>query len=866
MALNAPFGKISQKIDGWNHRTGLSLAVCIILSSTKEFLRILANKISGFFCRLFNKKIAVEENQLLSGHEKIDASETAWLTNLALLRNITTTTPMSEEERKEVGFLATNYLCKTAPIHIKTMRLFFSSLESLFQVNPLAKKEDVYHRFSVAKLIKVGSKFNEKLALSKTSPFILTDTVDFEHLLPLQFSVIKTRHPSVDAFLALLTTHFSQGDPQELLNQQFSMPFLLDVTETSLGRAIVTGEENERNLFFEREFTQFKKEITRLEKSAVDALITERPELSRYRSKLIEFVKKNTTCICRTQVDDQAGIKVLPLFKELKGRRVLDEHHDLVNFMIATGIGMGAVSLRREMNSGLSYRSDISYTVASSQEGAQEPAQQFYPHKEDFLKSALYQRLTASFCGVDSEVEDSPLGNLLEERRDFLAENPHIHLLGKATLELVTGALDKIDNRQWEEIHSHPVYSQIVQNSLFRIRESLASAELHLADYNKFAQEIEFIHAELTTLLEITRPYGEEDFSPLYQEALMGRVPTALHSFVKGGLGKTAANLCAGIISAVQEVSDKPFCVWSKGFYFEQAAFVGYENQFDVFIDDTETSRKADLYFGQFNPNIEIASDFSHYERRDIAKDVRDLIASGKAADKLTVAVDCTIDQYHSENVRRLLEEFETEIRMGRINFVFFESGQKFDMLGMDNYYGAPFYVVNNNDPYWRPFNSLFTREVHKTDPLSHQWFCLSTEQTQDSLEQYRKLIFDNTREILDQIPESLLPKSPLDNSQTIRVNTAEGEMDAAFIDIKISGNNHKLLCVKILGEFYENMLSEGVKLQTRATFGLYHPNALIISVNEVPNSSTIRLHPGLNPHENRAFIKFFQTLADEQG
>jgi hypothetical protein len=166
--------------------------------------------------------------------------------------------------------------------------------------------------------------------------------------------------------------------------------------------------------------------------------------------------------------------------------------------------------------------------------------------------------------------------------------------------------------------------------------------------------------------------------------------------------------------------------------------------------------------------------------------------------------------------------------------------------------------MVNNNAPHWKPFEGLKAHAIHKTDSLSNQWFCLSNECIPDSLAAYRKLIFDNTREILKSIPQSLLPSQ----HTQIRVNTADDKMKACFLDIKVCGSGHRLRSILSLGLFYKKMMEKKIKIQTRATFGLYHANALIISVNEVPDSSSLRLHPGINPEENSAFIDYFQSLA----
>ena len=45
------------------------------------------------------------------------------------------------------------------------MRLLFHKTASLFQVSGYERKDDYYHRFSIEPQIKLGAKFNKKLAL-----------------------------------------------------------------------------------------------------------------------------------------------------------------------------------------------------------------------------------------------------------------------------------------------------------------------------------------------------------------------------------------------------------------------------------------------------------------------------------------------------------------------------------------------------------------------------------------------------------------------------------------------------------------------------------------------------------------------------
>jgi hypothetical protein len=96
--------------------------------------------------------------------------------------------------------------------------------------------------------------------------------------------------------------------------------------------------------------------------------------------------------------------------------------------------------------------------------------------------------------------------------------------------------------------------------------------------------------------------------------------------------------------------------------------------------------------------------------------------------------------------VGKLLEEFRKEIRSGALNIICYRSGLKFDLFGMDNYAGAPLFMIHNGDEKWRAFDLLLTDPALQTDRLSLNWFCLAYLYTGKELEEYRNQIFANTR------------------------------------------------------------------------------------------------------------------------
>ena len=297
---------------------------------------------------------------------------------------------------------------------------------------------------------------------------------------------------------------------------------------------------------------------------------------------------------------------------------------------------------------------------------------------------------------------------------------------------------------------------------------------------------------------------------------------------------------------------------FSTNLYYEIASIYGSKCHFEEVLADDEV-KTVDLYCGQFNPNVSVDPDDHHYMQRDIASDVRQLLEKKPAIKHMTVAVDCTIDYVNSQKIKQLLETFREEIQSGKLNFVFSKSGQKMDMFGVDNYFGSPYYIVNNGDPCWNAFKSVLDLPAHKTDALSTQWFCLANKYAADFQEAYRKAIFDNTRTILDHIPQAI-QHDPTRPRPDICVSTAERKVDACFIDLKVFGDHPSEKALRIIGYLYQKCEERGIKVHSKQSWGFFHVNVDRITTGAT--FETIRINPGLNPEENAVLIEFFQDLA----
>jgi len=317
-------------------------------------------------------------------------------------------------------------------------------------------------------------------------------------------------------------------------------------------------------------------------------------------------------------------------------------------------------------------------------------------------------------------------------------------------------------------------------------------------------------------------------------------------------------NAFAGINAAVRAMNPNAERVYGEESYFEEVMFIG-KNRSTKDVLANKDIASVDLYVSEFNHNINISTEHSHYTEGEIIRDVEALLKEKPGTKHLTVALDVTIDFINSDKVKKVLTHFAKEIQEGKLNFVFFRSGQKFDMLGMDNYYGASYWTVNNGGEQWKGFDSMMRSETYKTDPLTRQWFSLVNKYAPAALDTYRGRIFENAKAILKEVPKELLPGASKD--QQIRVSTVDKNMEPAFIDIKILNDHPEKTMEFLHKKLYERFAKAGVKMHSRGSFGFYHPNFNVIPAKEDLKPRNIRINPGLNPEDNKIIVAFLKDI-----
>lgn len=371
---------------------------------------------------------------------------------------------------------------------------------------------------------------------------------------------------------------------------------------------------------------------------------------------------------------------------------------------------------------------------------------------------------------------------------------------------------------------------------------------------------IEQIQASFTPLLEIFSPFAFSDFPSIYHN-LLSSIPPKLKLLTSYGIHASGMTSLAGIFKAMERsIGKSPRILYGENTYFEIIHTINMISNGCSIEEATEEDwENADLIIAQFNPVLKrIDFDVTDYKVEKIAETLHKALKA-REGKPLTVALDSTLDYINSPQTSRLLHEFQDHIVSGALNLICYRSGLKFDLLGMDNYCGAPFYMIHNEDTKWDAFDFLCEDPVLQTDSLSLHWFCLAYKYAAPHLELYRQQVFDNTRRFFEKIPQRLLTNKNVD----YRIIPVDEESNLAFVDIKVYGPLHKLRASLAGGYLLLKCMEGKHPIFNRPSLGFYHPNFSLLFSEKC---STIRLTLGLDPAQVDLFAKCFETIDSLNG
>ncbi len=618
---------------------------------------------------------------------------------------------------------------------------------------------------------------------------------------PKSFPLILTRPSSLHEYLSsyyLLKKEDSLDKLEEYIAQNICNPSKIIVDLTS--RLPIERKENHKN---------WLSSLYAIEDSITK--IAQKYQLSANRFIFIHQIQK----------DDLGGICILPIRKQSQKQMVTDYEY-LLRWVSSFGLSSNRIELDRAFPTSLEWHRPSNA----------------YP---------LVKRMVAK-------------EQLIDEFRYFeqswMCSHPQKKIMVLGTLKALQGFIDQISEKKWEEILLSPTRCSIASLSFQNIIDELHSLteEKDSTLFFQTACHVEQIHANLSSLLEVFNLYNEKDFPPIFAKSLTA-IPGGLKPLTSYTLHASGMNSLAGIFNACKHFTHEPIrMIYGENTYYETihaAEAVGQA----VSVEEAKTQdwEKVDLLIAQFNPVLKRTDHpVLLYQVEPIHEMIRKSLVSREKP--LVVAIDATLDYINSFHLEKLLTEFEKEIKEGRVLILCYKSGLKFDLFGMDNYCGAPFFMIHSKDTHWDPFKRLLNDPVLLTDSLSINWFCLAYEYCTDYLELYRAQIFQNTRELIEKLPYRLLS-----SRSTYRVVPVKGDVDTSFIDIKVSGSFHKKKAAALVGGLlYLSCMQNGHPVFYRISLGFYHPNFTMIFG---PDCSTIRLTLGLDPAQIDVIVRSLEKI-----
>ncbi len=245
-----------------------------------------------------------------------------------------------------------------------------------------------------------------------------------------------------------------------------------------------------------------------------------------------------------------------------------------------------------------------------------------------------------------------------------------------------------------------------------------------------------------------------------------------------------------------------------------------------------------DVYVCDFHHNISATRE--EYDTEDLMDQVSRLYKGGYFADKFTIAIDCTIDYIRSKDVQVFLETHKGLITSGVMNVVLYRSAQKFDMLGLDNYYGGYTITINDSKSF-DGFNDRIEQTADHVPGLAHQGLTHLVSYGSDHIDMYKEALMKSTERFYNKlVAAGLDKKGKKDNIIYIAKNK---DPNAVFIDIRSKG-------AEVFGQRMERWAGQYSKrLQKRPSFGFPVSNITYIP-GPVGKPKRVRFNPGLESTE----------------
>jgi hypothetical protein len=523
---------------------------------------------------------------------------------------------------------------------------------------------------------------------------------------------------------------------------------------------------------------------------------------------------------------------------------------------------------------------------------ADKPTPKVFASFNDFTNHATFQRFAALGSTLNNDalqkklaltmLKAAPLGAAKAEELGAQVSPllnqapPYLKTLPQAIAKLLRGLTNyNKDTGGVDKAMQDQRLDEVLQTSYFRMLNAMASALQNQNDLVSFMNQVEVIQQQIATLVSLLEPYDADAFGDGIRAQLTDPAGPNGEPVIPSGLDSpgvqlkpSAMHCLASILSSVEALkqsNDLNVCV-VKDHYYESAGAVTNSGTYSVSQFDGDAVRSPDgvratpldptsiqgkkpldLYVCDFHHNISL--DRSHYQLENLQHHVDELYRTNLVADKFTVAIDCTIDFVNSKNVQAFLEHNKDRIQAGELNVALFRSAQKFDMFGMDNYYGG--FVVNINDHIaFADFNTRMEAPEDQLKGPSRQGLSHIAVNAAPNTDEYRNALMASTKRFYDALPSGLIWSE--DSTSVMQVAKTD-DPNAVFLDIKFPDNAEA--SEAFMDRLKQFASEEGLPLTGRASFGFATTNLNLI------HGEKTRLTPGLEgPEVQDRYIAFFEA------
>ena len=419
--------------------------------------------------------------------------------------------------------------------------------------------------------------------------------------------------------------------------------------------------------------------------------------------------------------------------------------------------------------------------------------------------------------GLVSDIQEN-IGTVFESWEDFTSCStfkqfeamsaspngpPYLKVLPAATVALLKGLNDQDIDKAFKE----KGLRDVLQMSYYLMRQAMGEAIFRKDNCPEFNACIELIHQQIQNIFAFVHPYDNTEFESLsLKEYTLNDQPIIPKDIgdIRFHVKASGMRCIASFLGAVESLkgTNALNVVVQKDSYFENKKIFEKVKTYDQCMMDGDLFRKdpqnaltsinkpIDLFVCEFHHNL--AFEKHSYYPELVKEQIIALYDYQLAGNPMTVAIDCTISD--SSDLRALFEnpKIKDYIQKGKLNLVLFRSAQKYDMLGMDNYYGGIMTTVNNG----KDFAKFTSRMDDPTDQLGGihlQGLTHLHKYAAPYLDEFKRSVMASTKLFYSKLPQEAIWNENTTNPMQVSQNHDD---KSVFLDIKFQGYSKTLRSV----------------------------------------------------------------------